>query len=137
MKIHLNHEEPPEQDNWPFGFDPKVDSVNSFTGTVSGILLVFSVFVILISFVIYAFAHSSYPAWCCNGNAETGDCHPVPCETISENDDGSYTWNGITFSPSMVVPNFDKQCHVCINTLTDAQGHAEHHPHCIFLRVTS
>ena len=55
MKIHLNHEEPPEQDNWPFGFDPKVDSVNSFNGTVSGILLVFSVVVILISFVIYAF----------------------------------------------------------------------------------
>ncbi len=56
MKIHLNHEEPPEQDNWPFGFDPKVDSVNpSFTGTVAGILLIFGVVVILISFVIYAF----------------------------------------------------------------------------------
>ena len=84
-----------------------------------------------------AWAHSLYPLYCCNGTEDHGDCRPVPCETISENDDGSYTWQGIKFAPSMALPSFDKNCHVCVNTLTDLGGHTEHHPHCIFIQESS
>ena len=105
--------------------------------TVIGIVLIVAIAFILMAMGLYAFAHSQYPAWCCNGNAETGDCRPVPCEQISENSDGSYTWQGIKFAPSMVVPSFNKDCHVCVQTLTDASGHTENHPHCIFLRWTA
>ncbi len=102
-----------------------------------GILLALGVIIVMLAMIVHAFAHSSYPVWCCNGNNDNGDCRPVPCEQISENSDGSYTWNGIKFAPAMVVPSFNKECHVCEATVTDANGHSEHFPHCIFLRWTA
>jgi len=82
----------------------------------------------------FILAHSQYPALCCNGDADTGDCRPVPCESINENDDGSYTWSGIKFPPSMVHPSFNTQCHVCEKALTDQLGNSSHFPHCIFIQ---
>ncbi len=57
--IDPRHEEPPEGDNWPFGFDLRTDSVNPqgrFSGTVAGIILVFSVVIILITMMLYAWS---------------------------------------------------------------------------------
>ena len=38
-------------------------------------------------FVVGAFAHDApsgmrYDAWCCNGNAHSGDCQPIPSSSV-------------------------------------------------------
>jgi hypothetical protein len=56
--IDPRQELPPEGDNFPFGFNPRTDSVNAghyFSGTVAGILLVFGVVIIFVCFMVYAF----------------------------------------------------------------------------------
>jgi hypothetical protein len=73
-------------------------------------------------------AHDNYPAWCCNGDGETGDCKNVACDSITETDTG-YEWAGIHFTPKQTFPSFDKQCHACAQ-----KGGA---PMCLFILPSS
>jgi hypothetical protein len=73
-----------------------------------------------------AYAHSWYPAECCGD----GDCHPVPCNEITQDDFGYY-WHGIHFTWAMDKgPSIDGACHVCVTTWPQPGGP---YPHCIFL----
>ena len=56
-----------------------------------------------------ALAHSWYDRSCCAEN----DCHPVPCEEITQNKDGDYVWHKIIFQKATLKPSHDYQCHVC------------------------
>ena len=57
--------------------------------------------------------HSSYPPLCCSGDADTGDCHPVPCDQITETKDG-YDWHGFHFSRDNTHVSFNQECHACV-----------------------
>jgi hypothetical protein len=71
-----------------------------------------------------ALAHSWYPNECCND----ADCHPVPCEQITQDKFGYY-WHGVHFTWSMDRgPSEDGSCHVCITQNTFGGPY----PHCIF-----
>lgn len=69
-------------------------------------------------------AHSWYPPGCCNAKADdaSGDCEPVPCEEMSENQDGSWTYAGAHFEKAHVHPSQDRYCHACIAEWNPAQG---------------
>jgi hypothetical protein len=53
-------------------------------------------------------AHSWYPESCCAGH----DCNPVPCEDLSELNDGSVRYRQLIFPKNKVWPSKDSQCHV-------------------------
>lgn len=76
--------------------------------------------------------HSWYPAECCNGDGASGDCHPIPCESVTEKSDG-FHWQNLLFKGAMVRASKDGQCHVC-------HGHESGQPafpHCLFLENLS
>jgi len=50
-----------------------------------------------------------YPHACCANQ----HCHPVPCEEILEQNDGSWIWYTFRFNKNVVKPSEDKRCHVC------------------------
>lgn len=56
-------------------------------------------------------AHEWYSPQCCSGR----DCHPVNCEDLHENADGSLTYgpSGITFRKDQIHPSQDARCHIC------------------------
>lgn len=54
-------------------------------------------------------AHSWYPTECCFER----HCHPVPCDEISEDTNGSLHWKNLYFDGSQIKPSRDKDCHVC------------------------
>jgi len=75
--------------------------------------------------------HSWYPQDCCGGNASVGDCRPVPCESLSEDQNGiRYRdhYLELQFSGPQIRPSQDAQCHVCANRLQ---------PYCVFVRPES
>ena len=53
--------------------------------------------------------HSWYPQACCADN----HCHPVPCDELLEQADGSWAWYTFRFNRNLVAPSQDKHCHVC------------------------
>lgn len=55
-------------------------------------------------------AHSWYPNDCCHDV----DCHPISCEEIEEQKDGSAKWNGFVFAGKQIRPSQDSKCHACI-----------------------
>lgn len=58
-----------------------------------------------------ASAHDWYSFKCCSNN----DCHPIEsCDEITENADGSATWQGMTTRSDNVYPSKDAHCHVCV-----------------------
>lgn len=67
----------------------------------------------LSSLTCSAMAHSWYPPLCCNGTKEGGDCHPVPCDSITETSKG-YEWNHFAFTADQTHISLDKECHVCV-----------------------
>jgi hypothetical protein len=68
-----------------------------------------------------ALAHSWYPLECCSGQ----DCHPVPCETLRENRDGSLTYTPTSndFEARKIRPSQDAHCHICTSS-PDGRGYA-------------
>lgn len=74
-----------------------------------------------------ALAHDWYPPGCCHGTDVGGDCHPVACEELSEQNDGAWKWRGYTFSKDRVHPSQDKTCHVCV--------FHEVAPMCVFIQM--
>ena len=54
-------------------------------------------------------AHSWYPNECCADK----DCHPVPCEEISEDENGAMHWKYLIFEGSQIRASPDHECHVC------------------------
>ncbi len=78
--------------------------------------------------VVVILIHLQYPAICCNGDKETGDCHPVDCDSIAETKDG-YDWQQWHFRPDQAHPSFDRQCHVCI--------FHQNSPQCVFIQPSS
>jgi hypothetical protein len=84
----------------------------------------------MIKYVLAALilVHSEYPPICCSGDKETGDCHPVDCDSIAETRDG-YVWGKFHFTPDQARPSFDRQCHVCIFRKVA--------PQCIFIQPSS
>lgn len=76
-----------------------------------------------------ALPHDWYPSQCCNGSEHGGDCHPVPCESLTENSDGTVTWREFTFKPLQVHPSQDRTCHACVfRDIT---------PMCVFVQQSS
>ena len=53
--------------------------------------------------------HSWYPNECCADK----DCHPVPCDEISEGDNGAMHWKNLIFEGSQIRTSPDSECHVC------------------------
>jgi hypothetical protein len=83
-------------------------------------------------------AHDSYPPLCCNGTEVDGDCHPIPCDQITETSKG-YEWHGFTFNRDQTHLSFNKQCHVCVGRNYwngEAVGEPKY-PHCIFIQPTA
>ncbi len=76
----------------------------------------------------FILVHSDYPPLCCNGDKQTGDCHPVDCDSIAETKDG-YQWENFHFMPHMALPSFDRRCHVCI--------YRNVAPQCVFIQPGS
>jgi hypothetical protein len=54
-------------------------------------------------------AHSWYPNECCTDK----DCHPVPCDEISEDENGAMHWKYLIFEGSQIRASPDHECHVC------------------------
>ena len=82
--------------------------------------------------------HSEYPPLCCNGDAEIGDCHPIPCDQITETKDG-YEWHGFFFTRDNTHLTFDKQCHACVGR-EYWQGKPvgePRYPRCLFIQPTA
>jgi hypothetical protein len=75
-----------------------------------------------------AIAHSWYPAECCTGDEMYGDCHPVPCESITEQADG-LRWRDVIFPRSATRLSRDQYCHVCVQLWDDG---SPPRPRCIF-----
>lgn len=61
-------------------------------------------------FPLVLLIHSWYPQSCC---ADT-HCKPVPCDELTEQEDGSWRWQTYHFQRSQVEPSQDQYCHVCI-----------------------
>jgi hypothetical protein len=53
--------------------------------------------------------HSWYPNECCADK----DCHPVPCDEISEDENGAMHWKYLIFDGSQIRTSPDHECHVC------------------------
>jgi hypothetical protein len=67
------------------------------------------------------FIHSWYPEECCSGK----DCKAVPCEQITELNNGNLKYEALEFSQEKIHPSQDKYCHVCAGSST---------PRCIFIQ---
>lgn len=63
----------------------------------------------MLLFSIIILAHGWYPNSCCADK----DCHPVPCEELLEQSDGSWIWDIFRFNRNVVQPSQDRYCHVC------------------------
>ena len=80
-----------------------------------------------------AIAHSWYPPECCSGL----DCKPVAGEKLVENAKG-IIYEGVQFTPNMIKPTQDKDCHVCIgNYPLFKQGLGQPIPRCVYIRISS
>ena len=87
---------------------------------------------------MFILVHDDYPQLCCNGDAATGDCHPVPCDQVTETKDG-YDWHGFHFTQGQTHVSFDKQCHACVGRNYwngEAVGEPKF-PHCLFIQPTA
>ena len=75
-----------------------------------------------------AHAHSWYDGRCCSGR----DCHPVPCDQLSQDTDGSVTFRptGVHVFRENVLPSQDAQCHLC----TSKPGRNEGYGYCAYIR---
>ena len=74
-------------------------------------------------------AHSWYPESCCAGH----DCNPVPCEDLSELNDGRVRYRQLIFPKNKVWSSKDSQCHVCIFRRSPKIGNTES-PICVFVQ---
>lgn len=81
------------------------------------------------AFAAVLLVHSWYPQECCSER----DCHPVPCEEISEAPNGGIRFQEHLFEKQRVRPSLDAQCHICIHGWYDVHGwHG--HPTCAFIQ---
>lgn len=78
-------------------------------------------------------AHDWYPPQCCNGDLENGDCHAVPCDQLTEQDKGEYSWKNYTFSRERVFSSQDAKCHVCVGNGKPGGGQ-DGYPYCVFIQ---
>lgn len=73
-----------------------------------------------------------YPAACCSGDNERGDCRPIACSRVRDSGDGFEIKN----EPPVVIgyayrhESPDEQCHAC---WTPSPGAKTIIGHCIFL----
>lgn len=70
-------------------------------------------------------AHDWYDPKCCGGQ----DCHPVPCDQLSEDSKGNWHWGPYTFYKNAIEPSKDSKCHVCI--------HGGYNPICVYIQQGS
>lgn len=84
----------------------------------------------LILIAAFILVHDWYPNSCCGGV----DCHPVPCDSISETTDG-YVYDGVHFTTASPSP--DKQCHACIHL--DVDNHYQFHRRgeCLYIQLST
>lgn len=80
---------------------------------VSRILIVVGILLMLAMCYRPASSHENYPAYCCNGDGEHGDCKAIECDGIAETKTG-YDWEGFHFRPNQTMPSFDQKCHACV-----------------------
>lgn len=77
---------------------------------------------ILALFLLFTPVHDWYPIECCGGS----DCHPIPCEEVSQGKEGYY-WKEIgPFKNPMASP--DGHCHAC---------HSGSTPLCLYILQTT
>ena len=82
------------------------------------IYLLLVIVALLLAVAKCAEAHSWYPQECCHDV----DCHPVGCETLAENADGSVAYTDdirhvtFVFEKHKVKASLDGKCHVCIHS---------------------
>ena len=74
-------------------------------------------------FGLLILAHSWYAPECCGGQ----DCHPVPCDQLTEDKDGIH-WKNIIFYANHIYPTQDNQCHVCVH---------EDRGYCVYIQPSS
>jgi hypothetical protein len=82
-----------------------------------GLCGIWTVALIVMLIVGSAQAHDWYPHQCCHDT----DCHPVGCDTLAENGDGSVTYTSdlhvtFEFEKRKVKASQDSKCHVCIHS---------------------
>jgi hypothetical protein len=65
-----------------------------------------------------SYAHSWYLTDCCTGDEAYGDCHPVPCDSITEQTDGLH-WRDVVFTRGTLRVSQDQYCHVCVQRWDD------------------
>ena len=89
---------------------------------------------VLLLAAAFLLVHDDYPPLCCNGTEDGGDCHPVPCDQITETKRG-YEWHGFSFSTDQTHISFDKQCHACVgrNYWQGKPVGDPIHPRCLFI----
>lgn len=85
----------------------------------------------LVCSITDSIAHSWYSPSCCSGQ----DCHPVPCEELTELTDGGYKYQDFVFTKQQVHPSQDNQCHVCIHEYTAFDKHKA--PMCVYTQQGS
>jgi len=71
-------------------------------------LFFLTVFLLLIFSPVYG--HDWYSSACCSGQ----DCHPILCTELIDKVHG-IQWREYFFSPDMIHPSQDSQCHVCVH----------------------
>jgi hypothetical protein len=87
---------------------------------------------------MFILIHDNYPPLCCNGDAATGDCHPVPCDQVTETDRG-YAWHGFLFTADQTHISFDRQCHACVSHeyVSGKPVGEPRYPRCLFILPTA
>lgn len=86
--------------------------------------------------IVPAYSHSWYPSHCCNGDVQNGDCHPIPCDQLTELQGGRYKWKQYEFRKERVYSSQDNQCHVCVGNGLPNGGVLDT-PYCVFIQPSS
>lgn len=94
---------------------------------------VFTIAAALLALVLMAGAraHDWYPAECCHGKENGGDCEPVEADTLvpaKEQGCWIYLPTAVKFCGQQVRMSPDKHWHVCIGV-----SESGYTPHCVFI----
>jgi hypothetical protein len=76
------------------------------------------------------FIHSWYPPSCCS----EGDCKAVPCDQITELDNGNLRYENLEYTKDKIHLSQDRYCHVCVGKSTNIEQKLQYNPRCIFIQ---
>lgn len=90
-------------------------------------MMIGRVLICLLLFTLPASAHKWYDYDCCSES----DCHPVPCDEVTEKNKSMWYHNFEFFGKS-VRPSKDTDCHVCISN--EGSTFMNPVPHCVYIQ---